>query len=190
MENEQKIQYIKPNSTENVKNPSKIVQNVEKTEKNVEKNIKIQTKNEQKNTFNEFSSIQEQKNQNQIVKKVNKKIISTIENIKKIRIDNTLAHFSKKEVRNIKPSLELLNDLLLDPDYSNSASMLLDGILKAASEENLIFVYKTKRLADLFNENLLDLEETIAKILNKKYNLIATYLDEWETIKKELNCLV
>ena len=187
VENEQKIQYIKPNSTENVKNPSKIVQNVEKTEKNVEKNIKIQAKNEQKNTFNEFSSIQEQKNQNQIVKKVNKKIISTIENIKKIRIDNTLAHFSKKEVRNIKPSLELLNDLLLDPDYSNSASMLLDGILKAASEENLIFVYKTKRLADLFNENLLDLEETIAKILNKKYNLIATDLDEWETIKKDFN---
>ena len=187
VENEQKIQYIKPNSTEDVKNPSKIVQNVEKTEKNVEKNIKIQAKNEQKNTFNEFSSIQEQKNQNQIVKKVNKKIISTIENIKKIRIDNTLAHFSKKEVRNIKPSLELLNDLLLDPDYSNSASMLLDGILKAASEENLIFVYKTKRLADLFNENLLDLEETIAKILNKKYNLIATDLDEWETIKKDFN---
>ena len=165
VENEQKIQYIKPNSTENVKNHSKIVQNVEKSEENVEK----------------------KKNQNQIAKKVNKKIISTIENIKKIRIDNTLAHFSKKEMRNIKPSLELLNDLLLDPDYSNSASMLLDGILKAASEENLIFVYKTKRLADLFNENLLDLEETIAKILNKKYNLIATDLDEWETIKKDFN---
>ena len=187
VENEQKIQYIKPNSTENVKNHSKIVQNVEKSEENVEKNKKTQTKYEQKYTLNESSCIQEQKNQNQIAKKVNKKIISTIENIKKIRIDNTLAHFSKKEMRNIKPSLELLNDLLLDPDYSNSASMLLDGILKAASEENLIFVYKTKRLADLFNENLLDLEETIAKILNKKYNLIATYLDEWETIKKEFN---
>ncbi len=187
VENEQKIQYIKPNSTENVKNHSKIVQNVEKSEENVEKNKKTQTKYEQKYTLNESSCIQEQKNQNQIAKKVNKKIISTIENIKKIRIDNTLAHFSKKEMRNIKPSLELLNDLLLDPDYSNSASMLLDGILKAASEENLIFVYKTKRLADLFNENLLDLEETIAKILNKKYNLIATDLDEWETIKKDFN---
>ena len=187
VENEQKIQYIKPNSTENVKNHSKIVQNVEKSEENVEKNKKTQTKYEQKYTLNESSCIQEQKNQNQIAKKVNKKIISTIENIKKIRIDNTLAHFSKKEMRNIKSSLELLNDLLLDPDYSNSASMLLDGILKAASEENLIFVYKTKRLADLFNENLLDLEETIAKILNKKYNLIATDLDEWETIKKDFN---
>lgn len=187
VENAQKIQYIKPNSTENVKNHSKIVQNVEKSEENVEKNKKTQTKYEQKYTLNESSCIQEQKNQNQIAKKVNKKIISTIENIKKIRIDNTLAHFSKKEMRNIKPSLELLNDLLLDPDYSNSASMLLDGILKAASEENLIFVYKTKRLADLFNENLLDLEETIAKILNKKYNLIATDLDEWETIKKDFN---
>ena len=48
-------------------------------------------------------------------------------------------------------------------------------------------MYKTKRLADLFNENLLILEETIAKILNKKYNLIATDLDEWEIIKKDFN---
>ena len=42
-------------------------------------------------------------------------------------------------------------------------------------------------LSDLFNENLLIIEETIEKILNKKYNLIATDLDEWEIIKNDFN---
>ena len=121
------------------------------------------------------------------IPKINKKLKNNIEKIKQIRIDNTLAKFSKQEVRNITPSLELLNDLLLDPEYSHSASIILDGTLKAASDENLIFVFKTNRLSDLFNENLPILEETIEKILNKKYNLIATNLDEWEIIKNDFN---
>lgn len=121
------------------------------------------------------------------IPKINKKLKNNIEKIKQIRIDNTLAKFSKQEVRNITPSLELLNDLLLDPEYSHSASIILDGTLKAASNENLIFVFKTNRLSDLFNENLPILEETIEKILNKKYNLIATNLDEWEIIKNDFN---
>ena len=31
------------------------------------------------------------------------------------------------------------------------------------------------------------IEETIEKILNKKYNLIATDIDEWEIIKNDFN---
>ena len=77
--------------------------------------------------------------------------------------------------------------MLINPDYSHSASIILDGTLKAASNTNLIFVYKTNRLANLFNENLPIIEQTIEKILNKKYNLIATDIDDWEIIKKEFN---
>ena len=143
---------------------------------------KTQTKSEQNDKTNS-PTLEKQTN----LPKINTKLKEEIENIKKIRIDNTLAHFNKKELKNIIPSLELLNDLLLNPDYSKSASILLDGALKAASEENLIFVYNTKRLSDLFNENLINLEETLAKILNKKYNLIATNIDEWEILKKDFN---
>ena len=160
-------------------NSSKIAQNVENLEKNVENSQKTQTKNEQ--------ITQPSPTSKPIVKKSDGKLKENIEKIKQIRIDNTLARFNKQEVRNIIPSLELLNDLLLDPDFSNSASILLDGTLKAASNENLIFVYKTSRLANIFNENLPIIEETIAKILNKKYNLIAASLDEWEVIKKDFN---
>ena len=172
---------------------SKPKKDVENSTQNVENIEKIQTKTEQQNdkvikNELEFPTLENKSLKNsQPSKKINTKLKENIEKIKQIRIDNTLAKFNKKEVKNITPKLELLNDLLLDPDYSNGASILLDGTLKAASNENLIFVYKTKRLADIFNENLLIIEETIAKILNKKYNLIATDIGEWEIIKKDFN---
>ena len=179
----QKPEKIVENTEKSPKTTNKIIQNVENSEENVEKSLKKQTKNEQHSPIPSENTSKRMQN----VKKINEKLKINLEKIKSIRIDNTLAKFNKQEVRNITPALELLNDLLLDPDYSNGASILLDGTLKAASDENLIFIYKTKRLADLFNQNLPILEETIAKILNKKYNLIATDLDEWEIIKKDFN---
>lgn len=179
----QKPEKLVENTEKSPKTTTKIIQNVEKSEENVEKSEKKQTKNEQHSSIPSENTSERM----QTVKKTNEKLKTNLEKIKAIRIDNTLAKFNKQEVRNIIPALELLNDLLLDPDYSNGASILLDGTLKAASDENLIFIYKTKRLADLFNQNLPILEETIAKILNKKYNLIATDLDEWEIIKKDFN---
>ena len=178
----EKISSYVSNTTKKQEKPTKIIKNEEISIKNVENIEKTQTKSEQNDKTNS-PTLEKQTN----LPKINTKLKEEIENIKKIRIDNTLAHFNKKELKNIIPSLELLNDLLLNPDYSKSASILLDGALKAASEENLIFVYNTKRLSDLFNENLINLEETLAKILNKKYNLIATNIDEWEILKKDFN---
>lgn len=181
---------IEKNTQKIIKDELSTRKNVENYEKSVEKPKKTQTKNEQINEENVVDHplpSTENKMKKNLSNRVNVKIHENINKIKTIRIDNTLARFSKKELKNIIPALELLNDLLLDSEYAKSASILLDGTLKAASDENLIFVYKTKRLADLFNENLLILEETIAKILNKKYNLIATDLDEWEIIKKDFN---
>ena len=171
----------------NLKNTPTIQNNSQKNEKNVENFTINVTQNEQKPNKILKSEETKQSSNYQQNKKNTKVIKENLEKIKQIRIDNTLAHFNKQEVRNITPTLELLNDLLLDPEYSHSASIILDGTLKAASNENLIFVYKTKRLSDLFNENLPIIEETIEKILNKKYNLIATNLDEWEIIKNDFN---
>ena len=171
----------------NLKNTPKIQNNSQKNEKNVENSTINVKQNEQKPNKILKSEETKQSSNYQQNKKNTKVIKENLEKIKQIRIDNTLAHFNKQEVRNITPTLELLNDLLLDPEYSHSASIILDGTLKAASNENLIFVYKTKRLSDLFNENLPIIEETIEKILNKKYNLIATNLDEWEIIKNDFN---
>ncbi len=184
--NEQKSKKLLKLSEKNLQIKEKNIKNVENSPKNVEKPEEKQTKSEPSSPITLKESVTDDK-KIQNVKKIKDKLHSNIEQIKQIRIDNTLAKFNKKELKNIIPSLELLNDLLINPDYSHAASILLDGTLKAASDTNLIFVYKTKRLSDLFNENLIVLEETIAKILNKKYNLIATNLDEWEIIKNDFN---
>ena len=184
--NEQKSEKLLKLSEKNLQIKEKNIKNVENSPKNVEKPEEKQTKSEPSSPITLKESVTDDK-KIQNVKKIKDKLHSNIEQIKQIRIDNTLAKFNKKELKNIIPSLELLNDLLINPDYSHAASILLDGTLKAASDTNLIFVYKTKRLSDLFNENLIVLEETIAKILNKKYNLIATNLDEWEIIKNDFN---
>ena len=173
--------------TKKAENVPKIDKNVEKQEKSVEKSEIKQTSYDEKANIHSLAQQNNQKNILQKTKSSNTSLKANIEKIKQIRIDNTLARFSKQEVRNITPSLELLNDLLLDPEYSHAASIILDGTLKAASPDNLIFVFKTKRLSDLFNENLIIIEETIEKILNKKYNLIATDFDEWEIIKNDFN---
>ena len=193
---EKKQQIVEKNTEQalleqkNYENSVKIVSYPQNQIKNVENSNDKNENNEQKPNK---KNAEIDKPTQELVKtppkipKINKNLKNNIEKIKQIRIDNTLAKFSKQEVRNITPSLELLNDLLLDPEYSHSASIILDGTLKAASDENLIFVFKTNRLSDLFNENLPILEETIEKILNKKYNLIATNLDEWEIIKNDFN---
>lgn len=121
---------------------------------------------------------------------ISKKIEINIEKLKELqelRINNTLSKFQKRTVLAIKEKLNSLNNLLLDPDYSKYASILLDGTLKAASEDNLIFVYQNQRLSDLFNENILNIENTLKKILDNKYKVIATDINNWEIIKNEFN---
>lgn len=188
------LAFIKIISNKNQKIVEKIETNNEIEEKKlniVQEIIKTHIKNDinVEKIANQENKTEQKANKKEISKlaKTNEILQKKLEQIKQIRIDNTLAHFDKKEVRNITPALELLNDLLLDPEYSHAASIVLDGTLKAASDENLIFVYKTKRLSETFNENLPIIEETIEKILNKKYNLIATNLDEWENIKNDFN---
>ena len=77
--------------------------------------------------------------------------------------------------------------MLLNPDYSEFVSTILDGTLKAASDKNLIFVYNTDTLSNYFNENLLIIEEILENNYNKHYDAIAVDNISWEIIKKEFN---
>lgn len=109
------------------------------------------------------------------------------ENFRNIRINNTLANFNKKELISIKKSFDELRPLLLDPDLSEYISLLLDGEIKAASDEYLIFIYPNERMLKQFDDNILNLEDIILKNLNKKYKIVSVDLPTWEVIKKEFN---
>ena len=80
-----------------------------------------------------------------------------------------------------------LKPLLINLDYSKYVSIILDGNLKAASENYLIYVFNTETDSDLFNENILKIEEIVAKVFKHNYKVISTDNISWEIIKKEFN---
>ncbi len=118
---------------------------------------------------------------------INREIKEKLKKIKEIRINNTLAKFNKKELTKIKSLEDDLKPLLINLDYSKYVSIILDGNLKAASENYLIYVFNTETDSDLFNENILKIEEIVAKVFKHNYKVISTDNISWEIIKKEFN---
>ena len=154
--------------------------NVKKEETKVIDSNKISIENN--------NPIEETISKNIVVKRVvNNEKIEQINKIKKIRIDNTLARFNKQLLLQLKDELESLSSWLIKPEVSQVVSIILDGTLKAASDEYVIFIYETENGADMFNENILDIESVIESFVNKKYKVIATDQNSWEKIKNEFN---
>ncbi len=156
-----------------------------KNEENKEIIKKEPIENEQKNKELEYKK--EIVSNTTIIKKINKKTNVEIEQFKKVRINNILSKFNKKKMLEIKEELSSIEEYLLDNKYARAASIILDGQLKAASDEGLIFVYKTDSLSNQFIENIVNIEELINVVFNNKYNVISTNLDEWEIIKNKFN---
>lgn len=172
LEKENKISLVNPKVEENKVEDKEIIkkESLENNQKN--KKIEIQ-KDDTNNTL--------------ISKNINKKVNEEIEQFKKVRINNILSKFNKKKMLEIKQELSSIEEYLLDSKYAKAASIILDGQLKAASDEGLIFVYKTDSLSNQFIENIVNIEELINIVFDNKYNVISTDLDEWEIIKNKFN---
>ena len=137
---------------------------------------------------NEAETIKVEEVKKEPVKVVtNKDNSSLLERIVERRIDNTLARFKKSEFKNIKESIKQLNDYVTDPEFGRYSSLLMDGELKAASDEYLLFVYDTENSSKTFNNELYDIENFVAKILQQKYKVISVPKISWEIIKKDFN---
>ena len=104
-----------------------------------------------------------------------------------IRVNNTLATFKKALIPKVKKELENLNSMLLLPEVSNYVSLILDGDLRATGEQYLLFVYNSEHMATIFNQNIVEIEEILAKTLSTTYKVIAVDKNHWDEIKKEYN---
>ncbi|MBQ2947000.1 MAG: DNA polymerase III subunit gamma/tau [Bacilli bacterium] len=120
-------------------------------------------------------------------KETNEKIKENIENLKQIRINNTLSKFNKQDFVTFKKELDNIKELLMDPDYSSIVSLILDGDLKAKGSLNLLFMYKNKNLEECFNLSLIEIENIFKKVFNQNLKPIAVLEEEWESIKMEFN---
>lgn len=110
-----------------------------------------------------------------------------IKKIKYIRINNTLSSFSKKVLIFYKQKIELVKKYLIDEQYGQWVALILDGELKAAGKNYLIFVYKDEAMENLFNQNWSHIEKILEKVYQENVKVVATSLEEWNQIKLEFN---
>lgn len=149
--------------------------NNNKTEKKVEEDIeKIEKKKISKNI-----NINYEENKNIDYNFLNKLV--------NIRINNTLCSFNKNILIEMKTQIDQVRVMLMNPEYSEIASLLLEGQLKAVGNNNLIFIYEDKRLTQIFNENLKKIQELLKKVYNEDYKPVATDINNWNNIKDEFN---
>ena len=121
---------------------------------------------------------------------VNKEILkvsSFDSKLKDIRISNTLSRFDKKNMLSLKKKQDAIRLYILDDDCGKYAALLLDGELKAASDEYIIYVYSSDDDSILFNNNIKALEKLYERATGLKYKLISVTQNEWEKIKEEFN---
>ena len=151
---------------------------VNSTQKNndIEKQIIEEPKKEEYFEVN----IEKEEKQEEIVD-----LSDDILNLKKIRINNALINFSRRNRDEFKKKIDSLNSYILEPKYSKNISLLIDGELKAITDNTFIMIYPTELMANQFNMNLTEMEQNLTDILKENYKPIAVSNDEWEIIKTD-----
>ncbi|MDD2180833.1 MAG: DNA polymerase III subunit gamma/tau [Bacilli bacterium] len=163
-----------------------------------EKTTKIQSNNEVKDSIPYINESSKEKDiESNSIKNVKnsilklEKVTDNIENkefLKKltyIRVNNTLAKPSREILNKIKKNTEEFRDYILNKKYGKIASLLVDAKIPAANETNIIFVYSSNSMVNIFNNNLLKIESFIKKILKNEYKIISLSDKEWSEHRKE-----
>ena len=110
-----------------------------------------------------------------------------ISRLQKIRIDNTLSKFNKQILLSFKDKMNDFKKYSSSVNYSFAADLILDGQLKAISNEYVVFMYSSQLTADVFNRKLDLVEELISKVFGHKLKAISIDEENWNVIKKEFN---
>lgn len=106
---------------------------------------------------------------------------------KKIRINNTLAQFNKKDLILFKEQINKVNAYLSNEKYASAVSIILDGEIKAKGQDYIIFVYNDSKMNNYFNNNINLIEECLYQVFKQKYKVISVDNSEWEIIKQQFN---
>ncbi|MCI5879350.1 MAG: DNA polymerase III subunit gamma/tau [Bacillales bacterium] len=163
--------------TDTKKEDSKENSNEATSEESLVSNTKI---NESKN------NIEEVKEEKKIFSKVKTKE-EIFEKFKELRINNTLSKFNKKLTTLLKENIISSKEKIYEFKNRELLSLVFDAEVKAASDENVIFLFDDNKLSDYFNENIFEIEDILKQLLNKNYKIISVDKDLWNNIKKEFN---
>jgi DNA polymerase-3 subunit gamma/tau len=165
----------------------KVVKSIEELQKNESKVIKPEMKIEKKPIVetkkNEPIKIEEKVKEKEYFPGNN--IISFSNELREIRVGNSMSGYSHAKMLEVKTQCPKIKDLIFDKKIGKFATLLTDGELKSSGNDYLIFSYKNKNSAEVFNNNLSIIEKVISKALEHTYHAIAVDSDEWENIKTE-----
>lgn len=105
--------------------------------------------------------------------------------IKKIRINNSLAGANKQLKSEFVNKYKEINEYVSNKEYNSIANLLLKAVPEIVSDKNIIFSFKNNFDVILFDKNEELIQKLLEKIYNKKYLVVALTSDDCEKIKKE-----
>ncbi len=174
-----------------------MINSIENGKEVVTKEVKVENKKEaSKATVNpdflenikkEFNNLTKEEPVKEEPKEEVKVSLADLNKLKELRINNTLAEFDKRTLNSLQKKMEVVKDYAVDLEYNDIASILLDGKLKAASKEYMMYVYDEEIESERFNKNIIRVESLIKIITGNDYKVISINNDEWEVIKEEFN---
>lgn len=159
----------------------------EKEENNQLQNVEMENENINNEKTLEFDENNNIENENSCEEYDKLSIEELIRRLQKIRIDNTLSKFNKQILLSFKNKMNDFKKYSSSVNYSFAADLILDGQLKAISNEYVVFMYSSQLTADIFNRKLDLVEELISKVFSHKLKAISIDEENWNIIKKEFN---
>ncbi len=167
----------------------KIINTNVKNDDNSSKNINELENNDFSNKSNKELIEDLKKEKNVEIDKNNDKNISReiklyenntlSDNLKYIRINNTLATASKANLLNIKDKWNEIKNYITDSKYAVVAGLLNDADVVAVGENNMIVTSKMTSIVQRINDNITEVEKLIKNIYNHKYLVVALLDNEW-----------
>ncbi|MDD6224505.1 MAG: DNA polymerase III subunit gamma/tau [bacterium] len=124
------------------------------------------------------------------------KVVTTVEkridfdfqkyaNINNIIVNNCFAKASKNQLNLIKNSWERISDYALDSEYGAIACYVVDSILRAASDNEIIITYDYDSMVNRGYANISKIEQLFEKIFGHRYRIAILSTEEWNLRKKE-----
>lgn len=153
-------------------------------------NILIETDNKILSHEEKKEEEKKDKNENKplnIKEKFNDENLNKFHRLEEIRINNTLSKFNKKELVNLNEKFELFRNKILTSDFGEVVSLILEGKIRAASEDHVIMVFEETWLKNKFNKSIIEIESLFKEVYNKTYKVVATDINTWEIYKRDFN---
>ncbi|MBQ2910213.1 MAG: DNA polymerase III subunit gamma/tau [Bacilli bacterium] len=113
------------------------------------------------------------------------KIVKNIDDIMKVRVNNTLANANKQILNKEQENFKLLNDFTFDQEIGYIVCNLLDATVRAASDDSIIISYEYDSSV---KQNLLELEKityVYNKITNSNKKLAIITDEDWGNEKNK-----